>query len=188
MSSAPFDRIREQFDAYVGDVVYATMTTVDRRGRPRARVLIPVWEEVDGRPLGWLATYPTPVKVAHLAANPHTTFSYWSPKQNQVAVDAVAAWVDDPATRRHVWDLYARTSPPGAGYDLGRFWRSPDDPQLRVLRVQPYRIQVVRGSDLRSTIWTPPDERGAAAGPATAPATALATAPSRRSTAAPSAR
>ncbi len=28
-----------------------------------------------------------------------------------------------------------------------------------MLRVQPYRIQVVRGSDLRSTIWTPPDER-----------------------------
>ncbi|MCO1660497.1 pyridoxamine 5'-phosphate oxidase family protein [Pseudonocardia humida] len=161
MAPVPFDRIRAQFEAYVGDVVYATMTTVDRRGRPRARVLIPVWEEVEGSPVGWLATFPTPVKDAHLAANPHTTFSYWSPRQNQVAVDTVAHWVDDPATRRHVWDLYARTSPPGAGYDLGRFWSSPDDPRLRVLRMRPYRIQVIRGSDLRGTIWTPDAPPGA---------------------------
>jgi general stress protein 26 len=163
MATTDFARVRPQFEAYVGDIVYATMTTVDRRGRPRARVLIPVWEEVDGRPLGWLATYPTPVKEAHLAGNPHTTFSYWSPKQNQVAIDTVARWVEDPAARRRVWDLYARTSPRGAGYDLGRFWTSPDDPELRVLRMEPYRVQVVRGADLRSTIWTPPrDERDSA--------------------------
>ena len=29
-----FAGIREQFDSYIGDIVYATMTTVDRRGRP----------------------------------------------------------------------------------------------------------------------------------------------------------
>ncbi len=161
MSVASFGAIREQFDSYVGDIVYATMTTVDRKGRPRARVLIPVWElpDPDAGPLGWLATFRTPVKDAHLAHNPHTTFSYWSPKQNQVAVDAVAEWTGDPATRRHVWDLYRRTSPRGAGYDLGQFWRDPDDPELAVLRLQPWRIQVVRGRDLRSTIWRPAADR-----------------------------
>ncbi|MBE1530885.1 hypothetical protein H4W34_000718 [Actinomadura algeriensis] len=85
-----YAEIRDEFDAYVGDIVYATMTTVDGKGRPRARVLIPVWEVVDGRPVGWLATYKTPVKAAHLAGNPHTTFSYWTPRQNAVSVDAVA--------------------------------------------------------------------------------------------------
>jgi general stress protein 26 len=152
-----FADIQQQFDAYIGEIVYATMTTVDRKGRPRARVLIPVWETVDGQPLGWLATYKTPVKAAHLAGNPHTTFSYWTPKQNQVSLDTVAEWVDDPRTRRHVWELYRRTSPPGAGYDLGQFWRQgPDDPELHILRLRPWRIQVIRGTDLRSRIWHAP--------------------------------
>ena len=153
-SVAMFAEIEDQFNDYVGDIVYATMTTVDSRSRPRARILIPVWVTVEGRPLGWLATYKTPVKAAHLAGNPHTTFSYWTPRQNAVSVDAVAAWVDDLPARQHVWDLYRRTSPRGAGYDLGNFWRSPTDPKLHVLRLEPWRVQVIRGTDLRSRIWT----------------------------------
>ncbi|MFD4180091.1 pyridoxamine 5'-phosphate oxidase family protein [Rhodococcus sp. NPDC058514] len=150
-----FAELEEEFAAFVGSIVYATMVTVDRKGRPRTRVLIPVWEVVDGRPVGWLATYRTPVKAAHIAGNPHTNFSYWAPGNNSVAVDTVAEWVEDPATRRHVWDLYRKTSPRGAGYDLGNFWRSPDDPTLHVLRLDPWRIQVIRGRDLRGRIWTP---------------------------------
>jgi general stress protein 26 len=127
--------------------------TVDARHRPRTRVLIPVWEVVDGMPLGWLATSRAPVKAAHIAGNPHTNFSYWSPANNSVAIDAVAGWTDDLADKQYVWDPYRRTSPSGAGYDLGRFWRSPLDPQLHVLRLAPWRIQVIRGGDLRSRIW-----------------------------------
>ncbi|MFC9971976.1 pyridoxamine 5'-phosphate oxidase family protein [Spirillospora sp. NPDC127200] len=150
-----FAEIREQFDAYVGDIVYATMTTVDGKHRPRARVLIPVWEVVDGKPVGWLATYRTPVKEAHLANNPHATFSYWTPRQNAASVDTVATWadLDDLATRRHVWELYRRTSPRGAGYDLGRFWKGVEDPKLHVLKLEPWRVQVIRGTDLDSRIW-----------------------------------
>jgi general stress protein 26 len=150
-----FAEIEDEFDAYVGTTVYATMVTVDARNRPRTRVLIPVWEQMDGHPLGWLATYRTPVKAAHLAANPHASFSYWRPDNNSVAIDAVAAWVADLEVKRHVWDLYRKTSPRGAGYDLGAFWRSPADPELHVLRLEPYRVQVVRGRDLRSRIWRP---------------------------------
>ena len=129
-----FAAIGEEFDAYVGAIGYATMVTVDARRRPRTRVLIPVWEVVNGAPLGWLATFPTPVKLAHLAGNPHANFSYWAPGINSVAVDAVAEWTEIPADKRRVWQLYRRTSPTGAGYDLGAFWRSPEDPQLVVLR------------------------------------------------------
>ncbi|MGK5551903.1 pyridoxamine 5'-phosphate oxidase family protein [Actinomadura kijaniata] len=148
-----FADLREQFEAYVGSIVYATMTTVDKKGRPRARVLIPVWEVVDGKPVGWLATYKTPVKAAHLANNPHTTFSYWTQRQNAVSVDTVARWVEDRETKRHVWELYRRTSPRGAGYDLGQFWKGIDDPELHVLRLDPWRVQVIRGTDLASRIW-----------------------------------
>ncbi|GAA2455330.1 pyridoxamine 5'-phosphate oxidase family protein [Actinomadura vinacea] len=150
-----FSAIRDAFDTYVGDIVYSTMTTVDTKGRPRARVLIPVWEMVDDRPLGWLCTFKTPVKTAHLAANPHTTFSYWSPRQNAVYVDTVAEWTDDDDIKRHVWDLYIKGSPPGAGYDPGQFWKGPTDPKFAVLRLEPWRVQVVRGTDLNSRIWQP---------------------------------
>ncbi|WP_216609966.1 hypothetical protein [Cellulosimicrobium protaetiae] len=59
-----FDDLRAEFDATVGRTVYATMVTVDAQNRPRTRALIPVWEVVDGAPLGWLATYRTPRKAA----------------------------------------------------------------------------------------------------------------------------
>ncbi len=111
-----FSMIEGQFNAYLREIVYATMTTVDARARPRARVLIAVWEQVDGKPRGWLATYKTPVKAAHLANNPHATFSYWSPRQNTVAIDTVTEWAEDIETKRRVWQLYERTSPAGVGY------------------------------------------------------------------------
>ncbi|GAA4625393.1 pyridoxamine 5'-phosphate oxidase family protein [Actinoallomurus vinaceus] len=152
-----FTAIEDRFNAYIGDIVYATMTTVDAKGRPRARVLIPIWETAGDRPTGWLATYKTPVKAAHLARNPHATFSYWSPRQNAVSVDTVAEWVDDMETRRRVWNLYRAGSPPGTGYDLGNFWKSPADPKLHMLRLTPWRVQVIRGSDLHSLIWQDED-------------------------------
>ncbi|GLW08040.1 pyridoxamine 5'-phosphate oxidase [Microtetraspora sp. NBRC 13810] len=148
-----FAAVRKQFEAYIGEIVYATMTTVDAKGRPRARVLIPIWEMAGEEPLGWLATYKTPVKAAHLAKNPHTTFSYWTPRQNAVSVDTVAEWVEDLEVKRRVWDLYRAGSPRGAGYDLGNFWESPADPKLHVLRLTPWRVQVIRGLDLESKIW-----------------------------------
>ncbi|GAA3651278.1 hypothetical protein GCM10022224_012730 [Nonomuraea antimicrobica] len=151
-----FAELESEFNAFIGTTVYATMVTIDAGNRPRTRVLIPIWEKVDGRPLGWLATYKTPVKAAHLAGNPHTSFSYWKPGNNSVAIEAVATWVEDVEVKRHVWDLYRRTSPRGAGYELGNFWRSPADPKLHVLRLDPWRIQVIRGMDLRSRIWTAP--------------------------------
>ncbi|MEV0249795.1 pyridoxamine 5'-phosphate oxidase family protein [Nocardia sp. NPDC050712] len=150
-----FAELESEFDAYVGRIVYATMVTVDSKDRPRTRVLIPIWENVDGRPVGWLATYKTPVKAAHIARNPHVSFSYWDRRNDSVAIDATAAWDDEMTVRQRVWDLYSRTSPPGAGYPLGQFWSSPADPKLHIMRLEPFRIQVIRGRDLRSRIWTP---------------------------------
>ncbi len=151
-----FARIQDSFFEYVRDIKYATMTTVDRKSRPRARVLFPVWEVVDGRPVGWLAVYRTPIKSAHLAANPHTTYSYWSPRQNTAFVDSVSTWADDDQSRRHAWRLYVEGGPPGVGYDPIRYWPGgPDDPEYHVIRIEPWRIQLVRGTDLHSTIWQP---------------------------------
>lgn len=155
--------LRPDVDRILAGIVYATMTTVDQRHRPRSRVLIPVWEVAGDAPLGWLATFPTPVKVAHLAANPHATFSYWSAAQDTVAFDTTAAWVDDPETKRRVWRLYEQGSPRGVGYPPGRFWPAAEHESFGVLRLEPYRVQVLLGRDLAagrpSRIWTPAPAR-----------------------------
>ncbi|SDK42760.1 pyridoxamine 5'-phosphate oxidase family protein [Streptomyces indicus] len=152
--AAGFTDLQDTFFAYIREIKYATMITLDRRNRPRARVLFPVWEVVDGRPVGWLAVYRTPVKTAHLAHSPHTTYSYWSPRQNTVHVDARSTWDEDPADKLHAWELYRRGGPPGVGYDPVHYWRGgPEDPEYHVIRIDPWRVQLVRGSDLKSTIW-----------------------------------
>ena len=44
-------------------IVWCSVATVDRRGRPRSRVLHPIWQW-DGQSLhGWIATGPTPHTV-----------------------------------------------------------------------------------------------------------------------------
>jgi len=156
-----FQEIQQAFFSYVRETVYCTMITVDAKSRPRARVLLPVWEVVDGRPVGWLAVYKTPVKVAHLANNPHTTYSYWNPSQNAVFVDSVTTWAEDPQARQYAWNLYREGSPAGVGYDPRAFWQGPTDPKYHVLRIDPWRVQVLRGSTLGSRIWTDECRSGA---------------------------
>lgn len=152
-----FDEVRSDVVDVVQSIVYATMTTVDRQGRPRARVLITAWDLDGDVPVGWLATYKTPVKSAHLAHNPHVTMSYWSPRQDVASFDTTAEWVDDPDVQAAVWDMYRHGSPPGVGYEPSRFWKGPDDPKFHVLRLDPWRVQVLRGRDLAtgkpSRIW-----------------------------------
>ena len=65
-----FSEIQDESTRYVGEVVYVTMTTVDERGRPRARILIAAWEAIDDRPVGWIATFEIPVKTACLGNPP----------------------------------------------------------------------------------------------------------------------
>ncbi|WP_327232560.1 pyridoxamine 5'-phosphate oxidase family protein [Streptomyces sp. NBC_01317] len=154
-----FSELADKFFEYIQDIRYCTMITVDKKSRPRARVLLPIWETVDGRPVGWLAAYKTPVKVAHLANNPHTTYAYWSPRQNAVYVDSVSTWAEDMETKTYAWELYQKGSPPGVGYDPYNFWRGgPADPKYHVLRIDPWRVQVLRGTDLSSRIWTKPED------------------------------
>lgn len=106
-----YREIRDDAADIIGDVVYGTMATVDKVGRPRSRVLIVVWELDDERPHGWLGTYRTPVKPAHIANNPHVTTSYWSPRQNVVALDSVAAWDDTPRPQQECGTSIASAVP-----------------------------------------------------------------------------
>ncbi len=63
-------------------IVWASIATVDDAGRPRTRILYPIWEW-DGEQLrGWIATGPTPPKRAHLEHSPFASCSCWSPSHD----------------------------------------------------------------------------------------------------------
>jgi hypothetical protein len=129
-------------------VVWASVATVDPSGRPRARVLHPVWERSADGPAGWILTRPTPVKTRHLAANPHVTVSYLGANHDLAHFDCTAAWVDDPAERQRVWAWVASVPPP-VGYDPATiFPAGPTSEDYALLRLEPYRVQVGLAVDL----------------------------------------
>ena len=95
------------FVSMAHQIVWCSAATVDEDGRPRSRVLHPIWEWSDGNLTGWIATGPTPLKRAHLAAHPYLSCNYWSPSQDTCVAECTAEWCFDIETRKRVWDLLA---------------------------------------------------------------------------------
>jgi hypothetical protein len=135
----------EVVDAFVATahrIVWCSAATVDRRGRPRCRVLHPYWERTDDGLVGWVVTRPTPLKVAHLARTPYLTCSYWDATHDVAIADCHAEWVDDSAIQEHVWRLFA-SAPEPLGYDFRTVW--PDGPactEAALLCLRPWRLHV----------------------------------------------
>ena len=128
-------------------IVWCTASTVDARGRPRSRILHPLWQW-DGKQLvGWIATSPTPVKRAHLKASPHVSVNYWSPAQDTCLAECRAAWVLDDAGRTTVWNLFLNAPAP-VGYNptIIPVWTSPTCEAFAALRLEPWRLRVLPAS------------------------------------------
>jgi general stress protein 26 len=144
MEVESFADIEAEFNARVSRIVWCTVSTVDRQGRPRTRILHPIWEGSTG----WIATGRDSHKAKHLAENPYVSLSYWDQEHQQVYVDAKAEWVDDPAEKERLWELYGSTPPP-LGYDLGMIWRGGlEDPTYGLLKLTPWRIELFALADM----------------------------------------
>ena len=122
-------------------IVWCSAATVDARGRPRSRVLHPIWEFTADGPAGWIATGRHSLKEKHLAGNPYVSLTYWTPAHQQVMADCKADWIDDAAEKKRLWDLYGSLPEP-YGYDLKMFWKSDDDPTYGLLKLTPWRVEV----------------------------------------------
>jgi general stress protein 26 len=134
--------VADAFVAVAHRIVWCTVATVDRHGRPRSRVLHPYWEQTDEGLTGWITTRPTPLKVAHLDHSPYVSCSYWDPTHDAVVAECHAAWVDDVATRRHAWELF-QAAPEPLGHDPATIWPDgPETPDAGVLRLSPWRLRV----------------------------------------------
>lgn len=129
-------------------IVWASVATVDAVGRPRTRILHPIWEW-DGTDLfGWIATVPTPLKRAHLAAHPEVSVSYWTTTHDTCSAECLVEWYTDDDTCARVWDKFA-TGPSPVGYDprVIPMWKDgPTSPEFAVLRLAPYRLRVMPGA------------------------------------------
>ena len=146
MEVASFSEIEEEFNKRVQRIVWCTAATIDRKGRPRTRILHPIWEDATG----WIATGRHSLKEKHLAGNPHLSLTYWDPQHQQIYADCKAEWVDDATEKRRIWDLYKNTPPP-LGYDPGMIWRAgPDDPGYGLLKLTPWRIEISSIMDMMS--------------------------------------
>jgi hypothetical protein len=130
-------------------IVWCTAASVDARGRPRARILHPIWEWRDGNLVGWIATSPTRTKRAHLAASPYLSLTYWEPSHDTCVAECRAAWRLDVPTRERVWETF-KAAPPPVGYDPGIIpgWESPSSSAFAVLRLEPWRLRVFPGEVL----------------------------------------
>jgi general stress protein 26 len=67
-----FEDLQAEFIARVSQVVYCTLATIDRKNRPRSRVMHPIW---DG-PIGWVISWPASHKAKHLEHNPAVSLAY----------------------------------------------------------------------------------------------------------------
>ena len=145
---ATLDQVAPAFVEMAHQIVWCSAATVDAAGRPRSRMLHPLWQW-DGRNLtGWIATFPTPTKRAHLNASPYLSCNYWAPSQDTCVAECRASWAFDDDTRKNVWRLFA-TAPAPVGYDAAIVpgWDSPTSPHYAVLRLDPWRLRVLPGTD-----------------------------------------
>lgn len=143
------DTVAPAFVEMAHRIVWCSVATVDAAGRPRSRVLHPMWEWQDGQLIGWVGTGPTPTKRAHLEQSPYVSLNYWEPGQDTCVAECRAEWCFDLETRNQVWDAY-KAAPPPLGYDPAIIpgWDSASSDAFAVLKLTPWRLRVFPGSVL----------------------------------------
>lgn len=144
-----FDEVAEEFAARARRIVWCNAATVDAEGRPRSRILHPIWEG-EGR-VGWITTRRYSPKARDLARTPYISLAYVADIAKPAYAECHAAWEDDPAERRRVWELIAATPEP-VGFDPAPIYGSPEDAAFGLLRVTPWRVEVMTIPD-DARIW-----------------------------------
>ncbi|GAB4204042.1 MAG: pyridoxamine 5'-phosphate oxidase family protein [Roseiflexaceae bacterium] len=132
-----FSEIEAEFVERAHTAVWCNGATIDPQGRPRSRVLHPLWEGATG----WITTGRHSTKARHFAAHPYLSLAYVADPFKPVYAECHVAWEDDQATKRRVWDLFKHTPPP-LGFDPAIIWPDVDNPEFGLLRLTPWRIEL----------------------------------------------
>ncbi len=146
---ASLQQISSPFIDVAHRIVWATVATVDAANRPRSRVLHPIWQFDGERLTGWIATGPTPVKVAGIAHSPYVSVSYWDAQHDIATAECRVTWHHDDDTCIRIWNLF-KNAPGSVGYDpaIIPVWTDPTRPEFAVLELTPWRLRVFPGTML----------------------------------------
>lgn len=130
-------------------IVWSSAATVDAQGRPRSRILHPIWQWDGTNLVGWVGTVPSPAKRAHLDVSPFMSLNYWAPSHDTCVADCRVTWAFDNETRALVWNMFA-TTPEPLGYDpkIIPGWDDPTVEAFAVLRLDPWHLRVFPGAVL----------------------------------------
>jgi general stress protein 26 len=139
MEVAAFTEIESEFLKRVHSMVWCNVATLDSRQRPRSRILHPIWEGATC----WIATHRNSYKAGHIAKNPYVSLAYVADIAKPVYADCYAEWDDSAASKQHLWQLFLNAAPP-LGYDPAPIFGSVDDPNFGVLKLTPWRIELVQ--------------------------------------------
>ena len=145
----PFVEVAPAFVEMAHRIVWCSAATVDSYGRPRSRILHPLWQWDNQNLIGWIATTPTPTKRTHLAVHPYMSLNYWSPNHDTCAAECRANLIFDDEARTMVWNLFANApSPVGYNPAIIPAWTSPTAEAFVVVRLEPWRLRVFPGTVL----------------------------------------
>lgn len=144
---APLADVAPAFVDMAHRIAWCTVATVDTAGRPRTRVLHPIWDWDGASLVGRIATDPGSPKARHLEATPFVSLTYWTSDHDTCTADCRARWTNDPASKRACWERFA-TAPPPVGYDprLIPQWTDPEVEAFGVLQLEPTTLRVMPGS------------------------------------------
>ena len=141
------DTVAAAFVDMAHRIVWCVAATTAADGRPRTRVLHPIWEWDGSELRGWILTSPRSPKADDLRRTGALSVTYWAPSQDTCTAECDAVFEDGAGERQAGWDRFAN-GPEPVGYDPSIIpgWPDPDAPEFGVLRLTPHRLRVMPGT------------------------------------------
>lgn len=130
-----FVEIEAEFRSRVARDICCNLATTDAQGRPRSRVVHPLWE---GQ-ICWVLTDRSTPKAKHLARNPFVSLAYIGDSTKTAYADCHAEWIESIVEKQRIWDEFKRSP---VGYDPALFYERVSHPNLGLLKLTPWRIQI----------------------------------------------
>jgi hypothetical protein len=149
MRISTYAEIEAEFLERAHRMVWCDMATVGPDGRPRTRIVHPIWR--DG--VAWITSFRTGPKADDIGRNPYVSLAYVADPMRPAYAECVAAWEDDPIARREVWEWIA-TIPEPLGYNTEAMFGGYEVSNLTLLRLTPWKIRLSVAGDLAALqIW-----------------------------------
>jgi len=137
MKSVSFAELQSEFEARINKMIWCNVATVNAQGRPRSRILHPIWEDS----IGWITTRPNSYKAVDLAYHPYISMAYIADITKPVYVDCKTEWIDNLNEKQRIWDLI-KNAPAPMGFDPEPIYKHANDPSFGVLKLIPWRLEV----------------------------------------------